>query len=175
LFWITDLVNAGISIFGCIKDYFRNKPQLTHTVHMYSWFFFNKQLSKRCLVGMSQTAIFMIIRLLTLSVNIFLCNWACALMSESLFQIRKGFSWFLIKFVLKMNSRKKGTGSEVNITLTMIWCQIVIQLVHMPKFYGGTVWFFTSFWHWQLFIKKISLYIVWLEGSADILTWGSTC
>jgi hypothetical protein len=37
-------------------------------------------------------------------------------------------------FVLKMNSRKKGTGSEVNITLTMIWCQIVIQLVHMSKF-----------------------------------------
>jgi hypothetical protein len=30
-----------------------------------------------------------------------------------------------------MNSRKKGTGSEVNITLTMIWCQIVIQLVHI--------------------------------------------
>jgi hypothetical protein len=36
--------------------------------------FFNKQLSKRCLVGMSQTVIFMIIRLVTLSVNIFLCN-----------------------------------------------------------------------------------------------------
>jgi hypothetical protein len=85
--------------------------------------FFNKQLSKRCLVGMSQTVIFMIIRLVTLSVNIFLCNWACALTSESLFQIRKDFSWFLIKFALKMNSRKKGTGSEVNITLTMIWCQ----------------------------------------------------
>jgi hypothetical protein len=33
-----------------------------------------------------------------------------------------------------MNSRKKGTGSKVNITLTMIWCQIVIQLVHMSKF-----------------------------------------
>jgi hypothetical protein len=33
-----------------------------------------------------------------------------------------------------MNSRKKGKGSEVNITLTMIWCQIVIQLVHMSKF-----------------------------------------
>jgi hypothetical protein len=33
-----------------------------------------------------------------------------------------------------MNSRKKGTGSEVNITLTMIWYQIVIQLVHMSKF-----------------------------------------
>jgi hypothetical protein len=33
-----------------------------------------------------------------------------------------------------MNSRKKGTGSEVNITLTMIWCQIVIQLVHMSNF-----------------------------------------
>jgi hypothetical protein len=29
-----------------------------------------------------------------------------------------------------MNSRKKGTVSEVNITLPMIWCQIVIQLVH---------------------------------------------
>jgi hypothetical protein len=26
-----------------------------------------------------------------------------------------------------MNSRKKGTVSEVNITLTMIWCQIVIH------------------------------------------------
>jgi hypothetical protein len=36
--------------------------------------FFNKQLSKRCLIGMSQTVIFMIIRLVTLSVNIFLCN-----------------------------------------------------------------------------------------------------
>jgi hypothetical protein len=34
--------------------------------------FFNKQLSKRCHVGMSQTVIFMIIRLVTLSVNIFL-------------------------------------------------------------------------------------------------------
>jgi hypothetical protein len=32
---------------------------------------------------------------------------------------------------MKMNSRKKGTGSEANITLTMIWCQIVIQLVHI--------------------------------------------
>jgi hypothetical protein len=25
-------VNAGISIFGCIKDHFRNTPQLTNTV-----------------------------------------------------------------------------------------------------------------------------------------------
>jgi hypothetical protein len=33
-----------------------------------------------------------------------------------------------------MNSLKKSTGSEVNITLTMIWCQIVIQLVHMRTF-----------------------------------------
>jgi hypothetical protein len=33
-----------------------------------------------------------------------------------------------------MNSRKKGTESEVDITLTMIWCQIVIQLVHMSKY-----------------------------------------
>jgi hypothetical protein len=40
----------------------------------------------------------------------------------------------MIKFVLKMNSRKKGTGSKVNITLTMIWCQIVIQMVHMRTF-----------------------------------------
>jgi hypothetical protein len=38
----------------------------------------------------------------------------------SLFQI-----WFLIKFVLKMNSRRKGTGSEVTITSTMIWDKIV--------------------------------------------------
>jgi hypothetical protein len=30
-----------------------------------------------------------------------------------------------------MNSRKKGTGSEVNITLTMIWWKIVIQLLHI--------------------------------------------
>jgi hypothetical protein len=33
-----------------------------------------------------------------------------------------------------MNSRNKGTGSEVNITLTMIWCKIVTQLVHMRTF-----------------------------------------
>jgi hypothetical protein len=26
-----------------------------------------------------------------------------------------------------MNSRKTGPGSEMNITLTMIWCQVVIQ------------------------------------------------
>jgi hypothetical protein len=42
-----------------------------------------------------------------------------------------------------MNSRKTGPGSEMNITLTMIWCQIVIQLVHMSTFWGGTEWFFT--------------------------------
>jgi hypothetical protein len=46
--------------------------------------FFNKQLSKRFHVGMSQTVIFLIIRLVELSVNVFL---ACALTSESLFQI----------------------------------------------------------------------------------------
>jgi hypothetical protein len=33
-----------------------------------------------------------------------------------------------------MNSPKKGTGSEVNITLTMICRQIVIQLVHIRTF-----------------------------------------
>jgi hypothetical protein len=33
-----------------------------------------------------------------------------------------------------MNSRKTGPGSEMNITLTMIWCQVVIQLVHMCTF-----------------------------------------
>jgi hypothetical protein len=37
-----------------------------------------------------------------------------------------------------MNSRKTGPGSEMNITLTMIWCQVVIQLVHMCTFWGGT-------------------------------------
>jgi hypothetical protein len=30
----------------------------------------------------------------------------------------------------------------MNITLPMIWCQIVIQLVHMRTFWGGsTEWF----------------------------------
>jgi hypothetical protein len=29
-------MNAGISSFGCIKDYFRNNPQLTYTVQGYS-------------------------------------------------------------------------------------------------------------------------------------------
>jgi hypothetical protein len=36
--------------------------------------FFSKQLSKRCHVGISQTVMFMIIRLVTLSVNIFLMS-----------------------------------------------------------------------------------------------------
>jgi hypothetical protein len=36
--------------------------------------FFYKQLSERCHVGMSQTVIFMIIRLVTLSINIFLMS-----------------------------------------------------------------------------------------------------
>jgi hypothetical protein len=42
-----------------------------------------------------------------------------------------------------MNSQKTGPGSEMNITLTTIWCQIVIQLVHMCTFWGGTEWFLT--------------------------------
>jgi hypothetical protein len=83
---------------------------------------------------MSQTVIFMIIRLVTLSVNIFLCNWTCALTSESLFQIRKGFAWFLIKFVLKMNSRKKGTGSEVNITLIWFGVKLLYSWSIWPNF-----------------------------------------
>jgi hypothetical protein len=53
-----------------------------------------------------------------------------------------------------MNSRKKDTGSEVNITLTMIWCQIVIQLVHMSKFYGGTVGFLLHFDTDNCLLKK---------------------
>jgi hypothetical protein len=33
-----------------------------------------------------------------------------------------------------MNSGKKGLGGEVNITLATIWCQIVIELVHIRTF-----------------------------------------
>jgi hypothetical protein len=36
-----------------------------------------------------------------------------------------------------MNSRKTGPGSAMNITLTTIWCQIVIQLAHMCTFWSG--------------------------------------
>jgi hypothetical protein len=31
-------VNAGISIFGCIRDYFGNTPQLTHNVYNIGYF-----------------------------------------------------------------------------------------------------------------------------------------
>jgi hypothetical protein len=44
-----------------------------------------------------------------------------------------------------MNSRKTGPGSEMNITLTMIWCQVVIQLVHMCTFWGGTGGFLLNY------------------------------
>jgi hypothetical protein len=82
----------------------------------------------------------MIIRLVTLSVNILRPE------ERDFISNSKNISTdFLIKFVLKMNSRKRGSGSEMNITLTMIWCQIVIQLVHVCTFWGGTEWFFTVF------------------------------
>jgi hypothetical protein len=51
-----------------------------------------------------------------------------------------------------MNLRKKGTGSEVNITSTMIWGKIVIQLVHMRHILG---------WHSILFYLIVTLTIVY--------------
>jgi hypothetical protein len=78
--------------------------------------FFNKQLSKGH-VGMNQTVIFMIIRLVTLSVNIFLMSLSLRPdEQEFISNLKKISSDFSLKFVLKINSRKKGTGSEVNIT-----------------------------------------------------------
>jgi hypothetical protein len=43
----------------------------------------------------------------------------------------------------------------MNITLTMIWCQIVIQLAHMWTFWGGTEWFFLNFDIDNCLLKKI--------------------
>jgi hypothetical protein len=78
--------------------------------------FFNKQLSKGH-VGMNQTVIFMIIRLVTLSVKFFLMSLSLRPdEQEFISNLKKISSDFSLKFVLKINSRKKGTGSEVNIT-----------------------------------------------------------
>jgi hypothetical protein len=41
-----------------------------------------------------------------------------------------------------MNSRKTGPGSEMNITLTMIWCQVVIQ--HFGVVQNGVIIHFRS-------------------------------
>jgi hypothetical protein len=56
-----------------------------------------------------------------------------------------------------MYSRKTGPGSEMNITLTMIWCQIVIQLVHMRSLGWYRVVFFLIL-TLTIVYKKISLY-----------------
>jgi hypothetical protein len=72
--------------------------------------------------------IFMKILLVTLSVNFFL---NLTEPERDFISNSKNISTDFSQFVLKMNSRKTGPGIEMNITLTMIWCQVVIQLVHI--------------------------------------------
>jgi hypothetical protein len=56
-----------------------------------------------------------------------------------------------------MNSRKKTTGSEANITSTMIWGKIVIPTAG-PHFRVGGVWFFCLFLTLTIvYLKKITL------------------
>jgi hypothetical protein len=92
---------------------------------------------------MSQIVIFMIIRLVTLSVNI----------------LRPEERDFISNSKNISNSRKRGSGSEMNITLTMIWCQIVIQLVHVCTFWvvqsGFLPYFLLNFDTDNCLLKKI--------------------